>query len=515
MKRWIYAFIAVVVLVFGFLIRKNLHDRFPGYSLDLKIIPGSPSSLSAGFSKFSITPHVPDSWKDVNGNLEFDADGPDTWTDGNGNGKFDPVWLAGFHNNRPAQGVHDSLWARTMILDDGTTRLAVVAIDAIGFGADDALEVRQSFPKEWKITHAFIVSSHSHQAPDLIGIYGKSRYVSGVDPNYMALVKSGIRASVGEAVGRLRPAELTFARNLEDAKSLVTDLRDPQVTDHGLRVIHAKDTLTGETLGTLVSWANHPETLEDKNLLVSSDYVHYLREGIEKGVRRDEKVLHQGKGGTTVFINGAIGGMMTTWSGFPITDPFTGAQHKEPDYLKTEAQGLQLAMLALNAIDSSATKIKKSAVSLRAISVELPLDNSLYRLGAVLGIFSRGLSGVWKVRSEVAAWKVGPATFLHLPGELYPEIANGGIETPQGRDFEIRPVEVPALRSKMPGEYHFVVGLSNDLIGYIIPKSQWDTEPPFTYNSKEAPYGEINSLGPETGPLIYNYSRRVLRELPN
>lgn len=514
MKKWLYGIILTVLLFFVFLIRNNLHDRFPGYSLDLKVIPGNTSSILAAFSKTSITPVVHDSWKDVNGNLEFDADGPDTWTDGNGNGKFDPVWLAGFHNNRPAQGVHDSLWARTMIIDDGATRIAVVAIDAIGFGADDALEVRQSFPKDWKITHAFIVSSHSHQAPDLIGIYGKSKYVSGVDQEYLDFVKSGIKASVGEAVGRLRPVELTFARNLEDAKELVTDLRDPHVTDHGLRIIHARDTLTGETLGTLVSWANHPETLEDKNLLVSSDYVHYLREGIEKGVRSNEKTLHPGTGGITVFINGAIGGMMTTWSGFPITDPFTGQLYKDPDYKKTEAQGLQLAMLSLKAIDSSATKIKKSSISLRALSVELPLDNSLYRLGAVLGIFSRGLSGIWEVRSEVAAWKIGPATFLHLPGELYPEIANGGIEMPEGGDFAIRPVEVPALRSKMPGEYHFVVGLSNDLIGYIIPKSQWDEKAPFTYNSKEAPYGEINSLGPETGPLIYNYSRRVLRELP-
>jgi hypothetical protein len=55
-----------------------------------------------------------------------EADG-DTYTDKNGNGQFDAVWLAGFQNNRPASGVHDDLWARTMILDDGSTRIALVA----------------------------------------------------------------------------------------------------------------------------------------------------------------------------------------------------------------------------------------------------------------------------------------------------------------------------------------------------------------------------------------------------
>lgn len=506
--------LGLLVIIAGLALWNNLHDRFPGYSLDLRVVSGSPSPLFAGFSKVSITPVVHDSWDDVNDNLQFDSDGPDTWMDGNGNGKFDPVWLAGFHNNRPAQGVHDSLWARTMIVEDGKSRLAIVAIDAIGFGADDALDVRQSFPPEWRITHAFIVSSHSHQAPDLIGIYGKSQYASGVDPGYLTLVKSGIKESVRQAIQEMRPARLTFAQNLTDAKSLVTDLRDPVVTDHGLRMIHVQDTLSGKTLGTLVSWANHPETLEDKNLLISSDYVHFLREGIEKGVRRNDQVLHPGKGGVTVFINGAIGGMMTTWSDFPIKDPFDGKLYSKPDYKKTEAQGAQLALLALQAIDSSTLTVSRSSISMRAFSVELPLDNPLYRLGAVLGIFSRGLTSLWMIRSEVAAWKIGPATFLHLPGELYPEIANGGIESPPGGDFGIQPVEQPYLRSLMISDYRFIVGLSNDLIGYIIPKSQWDEKQPFTYKSKEAPYGEINSLGPETGPLIYQYSKKVLEELP-
>lgn len=514
MKKWIFYGFATFLIFCGLLVWKNLHDRFPDYHLDLKITPGNPGVISAGFSKISITPEVPDQWFDHNKNQVFDENGPDTWIDKNGNGEFDAVWLAGFHNNRPAQGIHDSLWARTMIVDDGISRVAIVAIDAIGFSADDALDVRQSFPIHWKITHSFIVSSHTHNSPDLIGIYGKSRYRSGVDPEYLHLIRTRIKESVGKAILALSPAKLTFARNLTDAKNLVTDLRDPVVTDHGLRVIHATDTATGQTLGTLIAWANHPETLEDKNLLISSDYVHFLREGIENGVRKNEQVLHPGNGGITVFVNGAIGGMMTTWSDFSIKDPFTGEAFSRPGFEKAEAQGMQLALLALNAIDSSKISLTKSSISIRAISLDLPLDNSLYRLGAVLGIFSRGLSGVWKIRTEVAAWRIGPAEFLHLPGELYPEIANGGIQTPEGRDFQIQPVEVPHLRSIMKSDFRFIVGLSNDLIGYILPKSQWDEKWPYTYQAKEPPYGEINSIGPETGPLIYNYSKKVLEELP-
>ena len=74
-------------------------------------------------------------------------------------------------------------------------------------------------------------------------------------------------------------------------------------------------------------------------------------------------------------------------------------------------------------------------------------------------------------------------------------------------------MEVPPVRDMMPGKYKFVIGLANDEIGYIIPKSQWDTKSPFTYGSKKSPYGEENSLGPETGPILHRNLLEMLAEL--
>jgi hypothetical protein len=67
----------------------------------------------------------------------------------------------------------------------------------------------------------------------------------------------------------------------------------------------------------------------------------------------------------------------------------------------------------------------------------------------------------------------------------------------------------------MPGSYKFFNGMSNDMIGYIVPKSQWDEHPPFTYGRKERPYGEVNSLGPETGPVIHGELMILLDEIKN
>ena len=65
----------------------------------------------------------------------------------------------------------------------------------------------------------------------------------------------------------------------------------------------------------------------------------------------------------------------------------------------------------------------------------------------------------------------------------------------------------------MDGKFKFVLGLANDEIGYIIPKSEWDEKPPYLYNADHSPYGEVNSIGPETGPLIYHHLVSLIENL--
>ena len=108
--------------------------------------------------------------------------------------------------------------------------------------------------------------------------------------------------------------------------------------------------------------------------------------------------------------------------------------------------------------------------------------------------------------------QIGPASILSIPGEIYPEILYGGIESPPGQDFDIAPLEVPPLEEKMKGPYKFYFGLSNDEIGYIIPKSEWDAKEPWLYLDENDTYGEENSLGPETSPILYEALSKLLEK---
>lgn len=491
----------------------NMRDRHPGYSADLKITGNSRATLKAGFAAITITPEVPDRWVDSNTDYEYNPGDGDTFTDGNGNGKFDPVWIAGFSNRKPANGVHDDTWARTMIVDDGKTRLAIVSIDAIGFMNDDVVDVRNLISAETGISYTVISSTHTHEGPDMIGMWSGTPVKDGLNKKYMKFVKNRIVQSVETAVKNLRPANLEISQDLTGAVPLVKDTRKPEVFDSGMRMIKAVDKESGEVLGSLVAWADHPETLWSKNLLVSSDFPHFVREGVEKGVFNGDSLMKPGIGGICVYINGAVGGLMTTHPSLPVKDPFTGEEYNEPTFEKTEAQGKHLSLLALNAMENPSEVLESAGISVVVRTLPMKIDNPMFKLGAALGIMNRGTMSWMKMRSELAVINIGPISMVTIPGEIYPELVNGPIDAPDGNDFGIQPLEIPPIREMMPGKYKFIVGLANDEIGYIIPKSQWDEKAPYTYGRDNSPYGEENSLGPNTAKVIHSNLKEMLKEL--
>ncbi|MEM6802694.1 MAG: neutral/alkaline non-lysosomal ceramidase N-terminal domain-containing protein [Bacteroidota bacterium] len=503
-------FIFLALAVFSWVLIQT-QDRNPDYNLNFTHQTKEAQNLKVGFGKEDISPLVLDSWTDVNGDAQYVAEDGDTYEDRNGNGKFDPVWMAGFQNQRPAQGVHDPLWARSFVIDDGEYCLAWAVLDMIGYGNDDIIEIRKRVAAEADIDYIMVSSTHTHEGPDLIGLWGESYTQSGVDPNYREAVIEKTVASILAAYQNRQKAKLHFSQDLESAIPYVTDSRKPLVLDPGLRMMHAVAVDSDSTIGTLISWSNHPETLWDKNLLISSDFPHYIREGVEKGIFHQDTLVEKGLGGIAIFANGSIGGLMTTHPTFAIKHPISGEMIKEPGYAKTEAQGMAIAQMVLKSLaNPQSPPVEEAGLYVRAKTIELPLKNPLYKLAIVLGVLDRGMPSLWNMRTEISHWKIGPAEFLHHPAEIYPEIVNGGVEAPEGRDFLISPVESPSIRSYMQADIKFVMGLSNDMIGYAIPKSEWDEEAPYIYGYEDAPYGEINSLGPETAPILYREMKELL-----
>ena len=379
--KFTLAGIALLLVLAAFAVRYQVRDRQPGYELDTEVTGSPEGRIRAGFAARSVTPDIIDTWNDVDGNARYEPKKGDSYNDNNGNGKFDAYWIAGFHNNRPAKGVHDPVWARTMVIDDGTTRIALVALDAIGFFHDQVVDARNRIGKDLNVDYCMIASTHVHEAPDLLGIWGPSPLKSGVNKDYYELVISQIAESVKEAVADLEPVTLYFSENRDDALLQVTDTRKPVVHDPGIHLIHATRE-DGSTKGVLVSWANHPETLWSKNLLITSDFPHFFRKGIEEGT-----------GGTCVYFNGAIGGLITTHPSVTIIHPVTGKELKDPTFEKAEAQGMVLSSLALESLRNPVDSVATAAMNLKVQTFRIPFRNPLFRLAASIGLMNRGMTG--------------------------------------------------------------------------------------------------------------------------
>jgi hypothetical protein len=476
-------FVLVLVLAAGWVLW-HTRDRNRGYSVQLNLRPptASSSALRVGFGRERVTPDL---------------------------GR--PVWLAGFANGRKASAIHDDLWAVAAVIDDGSHRLGIVAVDAIGLFHDDVVAIRSRVPAALGLDYVIVTATHNHSTPDLMGLWGPRTGQSGVDPVYREVVIAGAAKAITAAAGALAPARLALNEIALPTTGLVADSRDPQVFDATLRLMHFSDPANGATIGTIVNWANHPETTWAENTEITADFPGYLRDILEKGIRVGGQQVVSGLGGIHVYVNGAIGGLMTTNPETTVPDPFEGQDYAQPSHDKARAVGRRLGdaiLTTLMARPSVAEPDPRIAVTARTIA--LRLDNPLFRLAAAVGIIDRGQPQWNRVRSEVALVTIGDATVACVPGELYPEIANGGIVHPPGADFDIGPVERPPLREMMPGRVKFLFGLANDEVGYIIPKSEWDDRAPWLYDAPARLYGEINSLGPETGPAIHQAFRDLI-----
>lgn len=417
--------------------------------------------------------------------------------------KGKPVYIAGFGKNREAKGVHDPLKARAVVLKHGKEKIALVSIDLVGFFHPSVEKVRQKLAD---FSYVLVSSTHNHEGPDTLGLWGPSPIQSGVDPAYIRKVEEGIVQAVRAAGKELRAAtaRLGTARDPD----LLHDGREPYVKHDELTAIQFREPATGKCAGVIVQWNCHPETLDSRNPLISADFVGATVAHLQKTYRAP-----------VLYLTGTVGGLMTSLH-VPVKDD-QGKELKDGTFEKTERYGQLVGKLAEKAL------AKAKAVSLVPIQVKkraifLPLDNKLYVLAWKLDVLDRQ-AYLWTgdpyhakpagadvspktptcIKTELAWLRLGELDVAGIPGEIYPELVLDKVQDPAdpGADYPKAAVE-PAIYKQLRGPHRLLIGLANDEVGYIIPKRQWDEKPPFCYGRNKAQYGELNSLGPETAPIL-------------
>lgn len=432
------------------------------------------------------------------------------------------VYLAGFGHNRIATGIHDDLTARCLALSTGNKSTVLCSVDLIGLFYEDVLAIRRQFEQMLPGAPPLIVAAtHTHAGPDTLGLYGPKPLTSGVDPEYLKWVEHRLAATAAEAVRHMQPATLELGRDDHPLLALLQGVdRPPIVKDPYLFAMRFVARSNSHTIATVVNWSDHPEVLNRQNTEITADYPHWVRSYLEKDF-----------GGTALFFSAAIG-KVSPLTQVSLVDPETGRVAEDGTWRKAELLGDEIGQLAERALQRG-EKADIDAILFRSATLDVPLENVLFRAAIAAGVFGdrrplytegkhdpatamQDVPGLGRVqvatgrdiRTEVdvlelrSAGKI-KAEVVTVPGEIFPELVNGGLERYTGADFPDAPFE-PVLRPRFRSKYQFILGLGNDEIGYLIPKAEWDAEPPWLKNADTPWYGEINSAGPDAAGAILN-----------
>src|SRR5262249_44787648 len=120
-------------------------------------------------------------------------------------------------------------------------------------------------------TYVLVSSTHNHEGPDTLGLWGPNPFTSGVDKAYLQRVEDGVVAAITAADKDLRPAAAVIGA--ARAPELLHDGREPYVKHDELVALRFDGTDPKKPLGVVVQWNCHPETLDRKNTELSADFV--------------------------------------------------------------------------------------------------------------------------------------------------------------------------------------------------------------------------------------------------
>lgn len=381
----------------------------------------------------------------------------------------------GLGRPEPAKETRGDLTARAIVFASEETSLAVVSIDALGFPSvlcDRVRERVSAIPPE----NILIGSTHSHSAPDCYAFPTPDGGHTG-NLEYMDMVCNKAAEAINEAIDKLQPAWIRIATDEAEGK-IAYNYYAPQLYDRRMSVIQAV-TPGGETIVTLVNYAVHPEVLGNSRGIVSPDLVGPLCERLESET-----------GGMAVFMNGALGGMVTADN--RDLDKPRDAQKGYWEDMRTWNEclriGHQMASEALRII-SEAPVQKNADLGCHAIDVRFPVESDVMWQVVIHSPLNYPHNKQDRsIGTQINLVNLGNAQILTIPGEALPNIGY-------------------YLKRNMRGQHNLLFGLTNDAFGYILTKVDFNSFPRYDYVSR-------TSLGEMTGEILIRKSLEFVENSP-
>jgi neutral ceramidase len=253
-----------------------------------------------------------------------------------------------------SQGIHDRIYARAIVLHDGTRYAAIVTWELIGVATPVWADVSQRIAKETGIPAELLLLAavHDHSAPSLTGMYGNA------DPKsipYTAKVVDATVEAVRQARANLQPARVGAGAG----KAYVNVNRREYVPDRGwglgfnpefpsdktLAVVRF-ETVSGKPIALLINYPVHAVVMGPDNLQISGDLAGATSRFVERHYRGAPGDGPRGDAGSGLRLRpeetvGGEGGdgMVALWTSGAAGDQNPLSVARGPDFTLVDAFG--------------------------------------------------------------------------------------------------------------------------------------------------------------------------------
>jgi neutral ceramidase len=225
-------------------------------------------------------------WKNFIGKVERDTTSVGTlrvgWSKVNVT-PSSPTPMAGYGNRRGRAytSVHDSVYVRAIVIDNGVTLAAIVSADLLII-PPTVTKILQSrlTEKEVLFNNVFFGATHTHNSVGGWGTGISGLFFSGkYDPNVAEQLADAIFQAIVRAKEQMEPAVLNYmeAKDTLDIRNrLVGDEGgvDPEVRSVEFHTISGKKAI-------LSSYGAHSTIMQSKNMALSRDYPGVLVDSLE------------------------------------------------------------------------------------------------------------------------------------------------------------------------------------------------------------------------------------------
>ena len=180
----------------------------------------------------------------------------------------------------PFTGVHDKTYARAIVLDNGVTSAAIVAVDTVELTNGAPLVARIAKETGIPASNIVIAASHNHSAPmwSLVNAEGQRKAGPG-GAAFLDKVSDDLVAGIKHAKANMQPARVGIGSGAADI-----NINRDELTAHGYTFgrnpsgpsdktvwVMKFETLSGEPLALFINYAVHATIVGPRNSLLTGE----------------------------------------------------------------------------------------------------------------------------------------------------------------------------------------------------------------------------------------------------